>query len=370
METKKFWRYLSIVATVLLALVAVGTVVGQEPDPPVPEPGAVTGPAEGEEGAGTEGGISIMARPASVMNYQGYLTDGSGNPLDGSYNMVFSLWDAEGAGAGTKEWGDETHNGVSVSNGLFSVVLGETVALDPYTDFDEQLYLEIVVNGTTLPRQMLRAVPYAMGLTIGAQSIGTTDLASQYGLWVENSGGRGLYVNAQDNSLYGIYNADVTNSGDGYAGPDTYLFVPTLNAIMPYNATNVHLAPQNGNYMRVDADDAGSLKYVYVPIQIERPYGRDYLLKRARVYYKVNEASITWAGIMGINLTDGTQPTIGSNSSTQSSTSFDYFNIEATNNYTVTSTMAPTSIWLSITMNSDFGYVELYGVRLQLDSTY
>ena len=178
MKTKKLWRYISIVVAVLLALVAVGTAVGQGPEPPLSEPEAITDPAEAEGGAGAEGEISIVARPAKTMNYQGYLTDGSGNPLDGNYDMVFSLWDEEGAGAGTREWGDETHNAVPVSNGLFTVVLGETVALDPYTDFDEQLYLEITVNGTTLPRQMLRAVPYAMGLTIGAQAVGTTDLAS------------------------------------------------------------------------------------------------------------------------------------------------------------------------------------------------
>jgi hypothetical protein len=360
MKTRKLWKPIGIVVTLLLLLVAVGTVLGQEPEPPL------SGPEE-EAGVGTEGEISIMARPARTMNYQGYLTDGSSNPLDGNYDMVFGLWDADTGG--TREWGDETHASVSVSNGLFSVVLGETVPLDPYTDFDEQLYLAITVDGTALPRQMLRAVPYAMGLTAGAQVIGATDLSSQYALWVENTNGHGLYVNALGDDLYGIYNHDITYSADGYAGPDTYVFVPTLNAILPYNATGEHLAPQNGNYMRVDADSAGTA-YVYVPIQIERPYGRDYLLRSARIYYKANEASITWAGIMGINLTNGTQPTIGSDSSTHSSTSFGYFDIQATNNYTVTTTMVPTSIWLSITMSGSYGYVELYGVRLQLDSTY
>lgn len=363
MNTRK-WLIASgtMILAVLLVLTVVGTVMGQEPVPSVSEPEAITGPAEAEESD-----VSIVARPAKTMNYQGYLTDGSGNPLNGSYDIVFSMWDAEAAGTGTKEWGDETHNGVSVSNGLFSVVLGETTPLDPYTDLDEQLYLEIVVNGTTLPRQMLRAVPYAMGLTIGAHSIGATDSTSQYGLWVENTNGPGLYVNGS--TTYGIFNHDVTRSDDGYAGPDTYLFVPTLNAIMPYGASGEHLAPQNGNYMRVDADASGTAS-VMVPIQIERPYGRDWLIKSARVYYKVNEASITWAGIMGINLTDGTQPTIGSNSVDHTSTTFDYFDITATNNYTVTYDMAPASIWISIDMDNNFGYVELYGIRLTLDSTY
>jgi hypothetical protein len=360
MKTKNLWKHISIVIVVLSLFVAVGTVLGQEPEPPLSGP-------EGEEGVGTEGEISIMARPAKTMNYQGYLTDSSGNPLDGNYDMVFGLWDANTGG--TREWGNETHASVSVSNGLFSVVLGETVPLDPYTDFDEQLYLEITVDGTTLPRQMLRAVPYAMGLTAGAQVIGATDLSSQYALWVENTNGHGLYVNALGDDLYGIYNHDITYSADGYAGPDTYVFVPTLNAILPYGASGEHLAPQNGNYMRVDADSAGTA-YVYVPIQIERPYGRDYLLRSARIYYKANEASITWAGIMGMNFTNGGLTTIGSDSSTHSSTTASYFNIAATNYYTITSTMAPTGVAFTLSMDNNFGYVDLYGVRLQLDSTY
>jgi hypothetical protein len=362
-KTKKLWRYISIVAAVLLVLVAVGTVLGQGPEPPEED----TGPAEGEEDVGAAGEMAIMAYPAKTMNYQGYLTDGSGNPLDGTYDMNFSLYDA--ATGGNLEWGPETHNNVQVNDGLFSVGLGETVAMDPYTDFDEQLYLQIVVNGTTLSRQMLRAVPYAMGLTAGAQVRGATSSSSQYGLYVSNAGGRGIRADGQGNDVYGIYNTDITYSDEGYAGPDTYLFVPTLNAILPYGASGEHLALQNGNYMRVDADAAG-FATVYIPIQIERPYGRGYVLRRARVYYKVNEASITWAGIMGIDLTDGAMPTIGSNTNTQSSTSFASFNIQPTDPYTVTTTMVPTSIALSISMDNDFGYVELYGVRLQLDSTY
>jgi len=365
MNTRKWWIASgTVILAALLVLGAVGIAVGQEPEPPLPEPEASTGSPEVEENAGTEGEAGIMARPAKTMNYQGYLTDSSGNPLDGDYDMVFSLWDAEAAG--TMEWGTETHNDVPVSNGLFSVVLGETVPMDPWTDFDEQLYLQITVNGTTMPRQMLRAVPYAMGLTIGASAIGATAQSDDYGLWVENTNGPGLYVNGSTG--YGIFNADVTRSDDGYAGPDTYLFVSPLNAIMPYNASGEHLSSEEG-YMMVVADNAGTAG-VRIPIQIERPYGRDYLLRSARVYYKTFEASITYAAIKGINLTNGTTPSIGGGATTQSSATFDYFDIEATQNYTVTSTMVPASIVLSMNMSTNFGIVYLYGVRLTLDSTY
>jgi hypothetical protein len=357
-KTKKLWRYISIVAAVLLVLVAVGTVLGQEPEPPE---------AEGEEQARMGGEMGIVAYPAKTMNYQGYLTDGSGNPLDGDYDMVFGLWTS--STGGSQRWGDETHTDVPVSNGLFSVALGETVPLDPYNDFVDQLYLEIAVNGTTLPRQMLRAVPYAMGLTAGAQVRGSTTGVTEYGLRVLNNNGRGIYADAYTDDTYSLFSADITYSGDGYAGPDTYVFVPTMNAILPYGAAGEHLAPQNGNYMRVDGDATGTGS-VYVPIQIERPYGRDYVLRGARVYYRVNEASITWSGIMGVNFTNGGQTTIGSDSTDYSSPTASFFDIDATSYQTVTMNMAPTGLAFTFSMDNDFGYVDLYGVRLQLDSTY
>jgi hypothetical protein len=184
---------------------------------------------------------------------------------------------------------------------------------------------------------------------------------------VENSNGPGLYVNGS--TTYGIFNHDVTYSADGLAGPDTYVFVPTLNAILPYLASGEHLSPQNGTHMLVVADSAG-IATVYIPLQIERPYGRDYLLRSARVYYRASEASITGARIMGVNLADGSTPTIGTNLSSHSSGSFSAFDIQASQSYTVTYDMAPSSIALTIQMDSSFGLVYLYGVRLTLDSTY
>ena len=151
---KKKVMIVTIVVTVLLALV-VSAVLGQEPElqedvdsvtpvPPLPEPEEVSTPAEGEAGDLAAGEIGILAVPTKTMNYQGYLTDGSGTPLDGTYDLTFSLYnDASG---GTQRWGPETHTNVSVNNGFFSEALGETVSLDPYTVFDEQLYLEVSVN--------------------------------------------------------------------------------------------------------------------------------------------------------------------------------------------------------------------------------
>jgi len=378
---KKEFLLLSIVVAVLLALVAGGTVLGQEPEEPdvdsvtpvapLPEPEEDIGPAEGEEGVGAAGEIGALAYPAKTMNYQGYLADGSGNPVpDDNYEMIFSLWDAETAG--NREWGDETHAAVPVSNGLFSVALGETVPLDPYTDFDEQLYLEITVGGTTLPRQMLRAVPYAMGLTAGAHVRGGTDSADQYGLYVSNTGGLGIYANGYGDDIYGLYNTDITYSDEGYAGPDTYVWIPAQNAVVDWgDRLDAHIEVQNYGEARVEADADLRFVDVHIPIQIEQPYGRDYVLKEARVYYQVDtNARIDVGRILGRDFSTGTSQQIGLNTTDQTSTTFDYFDIDATGYYTVTNTMAPTNVEVEIYMNNTNGTVYLYGVRLRLDSTY
>ncbi|MBN2187560.1 MAG: hypothetical protein JW732_08985 [Dehalococcoidia bacterium] len=100
-------------------------------------------------------GDPVIAR----INYQGQLTDGQGNPLDGTYNMEFRVYDVELGGAAL--WSEP--QAVAVVNSLFSVQLGQYVSF-PADLFDgSDRYLEIVVNGEVLqPRQRLISIPYAI----------------------------------------------------------------------------------------------------------------------------------------------------------------------------------------------------------------
>src|SRR5262249_35672101 len=91
----------------------------------------------------------------SDITYQGQLKN-AGSPANGSFNMVFSLWDDPAAG--NQVGSTLTLNGVTVANGLFTVPL----------DFGAPAYnghrrwLDINVNGTPLsPRQELTSAPYA-----------------------------------------------------------------------------------------------------------------------------------------------------------------------------------------------------------------
>jgi len=104
---------------------------------------------------------------ATTVNYQGRLADSGGTPLDGTYGMSFSLWDA--SSGGNLMWGPESHAAVPVAEGLFSVGLGsQTSGGIPTSVWNGDRYLEIAVGGETLsPRELIRSVPIAgMALTV------------------------------------------------------------------------------------------------------------------------------------------------------------------------------------------------------------
>lgn len=103
---------------------------------------------------------------ATTVNYQGRLADTTGSPLNGNYNITFTIFNAlEG---GDALW-SESHTNVQVSNGLFSLGLGSlTPGGVPLILWGEDRYLEIAVNGEALsPRETIRSVPLAgMALTV------------------------------------------------------------------------------------------------------------------------------------------------------------------------------------------------------------
>jgi hypothetical protein len=66
-----------------------------------------------------------LADAPNLLNYQGRLTDPSGNPKNGTFSMQFAVFDAESGGnqLPTGSPWSETQN-VSVTNGVFNVLLG------------------------------------------------------------------------------------------------------------------------------------------------------------------------------------------------------------------------------------------------------
>src|SRR4051812_19669409 len=121
------------------------------------------------------GALLPAAAFAQQMNYQGRLTDSSGNILaDGQYSLTFELFDD--ATAGTRVWGpylsdDATGDGhgskADLVNGRFNVILGpnDTTARPLAGAFRAagSRYLQITVGATPLlPRQQILSAPEAL----------------------------------------------------------------------------------------------------------------------------------------------------------------------------------------------------------------
>ncbi|MBN1423265.1 hypothetical protein JXA88_01800 [Candidatus Fermentibacteria bacterium] len=93
-------------------------------------------------------------------NFQGQLTYAGGDPIDSTVAITFDIY-ASSTG-GTSLW-TETHSSITVTDGVFDVVLGSTTAL-PDTLFanNASLWVESTVGSTVItPRVKLTSVPWA-----------------------------------------------------------------------------------------------------------------------------------------------------------------------------------------------------------------
>lgn len=118
------------------------------------------------------GALSAAAQAPATLNHQGYLTNASGDPIDGNVLLTFRLYDAETDGA--ELWTETV--GVEVDEGLFQATLGETESLGSLA-FDAPYWLGITVNsGDELaPRFPLQATPYSLHASSIADNAVTLD---------------------------------------------------------------------------------------------------------------------------------------------------------------------------------------------------
>ncbi len=116
----------------------------------------------------------------NTISYQGQLTNSAGNPLNGTYNMVFKLYTASSGGTAlwTESW--TGGNAVDVTDGLFHVLLGSlNNTLSTVVASNNQLYLGFTVgtDSEMQPRVQLGSTPYSMqALTVADNSITTTNI--------------------------------------------------------------------------------------------------------------------------------------------------------------------------------------------------
>ena len=110
--------------------------------------------------------VTANAEAPAVIPYRGRLTDPSGRPINETLSMTLRLYAmAEG---GAAAWG-EVHTAVTVTDGLFTVYLGESVPLSSEAlNANPYLGLAVGTDSEMRPRQRVGSVAYARTLAPGA----------------------------------------------------------------------------------------------------------------------------------------------------------------------------------------------------------
>ncbi|MGA7306275.1 MAG: hypothetical protein WBW88_15465, partial [Rhodothermales bacterium] len=106
----------------------------------------------------------LVSPPASAqapyaISHQGFVTDAGGTPINSPVTMLFKMYKG-----GVQVW-SEAHGLVPVVNGVYSVILGETVPFDSLT-FDVPIELGVKINSDPeiSPRTTIMAAPNALNL--------------------------------------------------------------------------------------------------------------------------------------------------------------------------------------------------------------
>lgn len=103
--------------------------------------------------------FAIFGQAPQTMSFQGVATDATGNNLaDGNYQMIFKIYTSESGGGDI--W-NETQD-VTVTDGIFNVILGEDNPLA--LPFDTQYWLGVRIESDQelSPRMRLTSSPYAL----------------------------------------------------------------------------------------------------------------------------------------------------------------------------------------------------------------
>lgn len=99
------------------------------------------------------------AAPPDTLGYQASLADASGQPITGTRNITFRLYDV--ANGGTPLW-TETQNNLTIDGGNLAIELGLSTPL-PRNAFGRKLYLGVQIQGDSemTPRPALTSAPHA-----------------------------------------------------------------------------------------------------------------------------------------------------------------------------------------------------------------
>jgi hypothetical protein len=111
--------------------------------------------------------VSALAAVPSTINYQGYLKDSAGAPVNGPTSIRFSLYSSNPPRNDNYVW-RETKS-VTPSNGIYSSQLGSVTPIT--ASFDVPYWLGVkVATDAEMPLQPLASVPYALRAAVAVSA--------------------------------------------------------------------------------------------------------------------------------------------------------------------------------------------------------
>jgi len=196
-----------------------------------------------------------LAEIPKLINYQGMLTDDSGNPMTGYYNLTFYIYDD--TTGGDLEW-SETQSGVQVQDGLFNVVLGKQTVLNEA--FDESYWLAVKVGAETMPRVRITSVGYAYRAKI-ADSATVAVSAPTGGGWKDEGNvirldwgtdSVGIGTGDPAEKLHVVGDIRISAGGDiAFADDNTRIHESSDNLYLTAD-NDIYLHPDDDIYIRYD----------------------------------------------------------------------------------------------------------------------
>ncbi|MGA1871767.1 MAG: tail fiber domain-containing protein [bacterium] len=253
--------------------------------------------------------FSVRAVPPFI-NYEGKLTDLAGSPLNGTYEMIFYLYDMETGG--TALWSEQ--QSVTIGDGIFNVRLGAAQSFPAEAFNNNELYLEVTIKkSVTEPFEILspRYRLVSTAFAIKAHDADTVDgkHASELGT------GEGHSLDAADNDpTDALYVDDEGNVGIGTTVPDAPLEVHKegtgIQTALILENTN---SAAEGQGVRMDFrgyndGGIGSINAIYEEVPGDGIFENSCMTFTTRTHNGGSEKMrITSSGNVGIGTTNPTQ---------------------------------------------------------------
>ena len=292
----------------LLAIVSVGLAQSETPGEP---DGPVTPAPDLAPNA-----VAVITN--DVVQVQGRLTDGAGNPLDGSFNLTASIYDVATGGIARCTDSDP----VTVADGLFTMAMDFCTAA-AFNGDALWLGIKVGTDPEMTPRQEIYAVPYAWGLRPGAI----------------------------------------------VKGADSYVFVPGNALVKNLSSDTTRWDIQANGAARIWRGATAGTKVIYLPVTLPSVlYGQNVTVEELRIYYRSQNGTnnyITETDLYAQTDADSWVQMMTDTGNHTSNTATNYTLAIAQNNV-LSSTQGAMGLFLYLNFANDTEYIQIGGARLRL----